>query len=102
MVSPEEWNRLGSSRTVVLGNRLCRFRATFLTLLEPLSTGRVEETVRGVKGANCETITEAINSKLGEVVASAPTEEMYEQEVKVDQTLYDSWDGSSSKSGSSW
>jgi hypothetical protein len=56
--------------------------------------GRVEETVRGIKGNNCEQVTEKINSALGEVVASRPTEEMYEQEVKVDQTLYESdWNG---------
>lgn len=49
--------------------------------------GRVEETVRGIRGNNCHQVTEAINEKLGEVVASAPTEEMYEQEVVLDQTL---------------
>ena len=63
--------------------------------------GRVEETVRGVKGSNCHEVTEKINEKLGEVVASSPTEEMYEQEVTVTETLYntdssDDWDGSSS------
>ena len=60
--------------------------------------GRVEETVRGIKGNNCAKVTETINSQLGEVVASRPTEEMYEQEVKVDQTLYETdWNG-----GSTW
>jgi len=64
--------------------------------------GRVEETVRGVKGNNCHKITEDINEQLGQVVASAPTEEMYEQVIVQDQTLYNSesssggWDGSSS------
>lgn len=63
--------------------------------------GRVEETVRGVKGNNCHKITEDINSALGEVVASAPTEEMYEEEIVIDEkiNLSDSsegWEGSSS------
>lgn len=63
--------------------------------------GRVEETVRGVKGNNCHKVTESINEKLGQVIASRPTEEMFEQEVKVTQTLYQTdasgdWDGSSS------
>jgi hypothetical protein len=49
--------------------------------------GRVEETVRGIKGNNCHHVTEAINEKLGEVVASVPTAELYEQEVVLDQTL---------------
>ena len=57
--------------------------------------GRVEELVRGVKGNNCHKVTEKINEQLGEVVASKPTEEMYEQELQVTQTLYntDSSDG---------
>ncbi|EEC48879.1 predicted protein [Phaeodactylum tricornutum CCAP 1055/1] len=65
------------------------------------SDGRVEETVRGVKGNNCHKVTETINEKLGKVVASAPTEEMFEQELIVNQKISlsessDSWDGSSS------
>ena len=63
--------------------------------------GRVEETVHGVKGGKCLGVTEKINEVLGEVVASQPTEEMYEQEIVTDQTLYQStsdseWEGSSS------
>lgn len=61
--------------------------------------GRVEETVRGIKGGNCHKVTEEINKHLGEVVASAPTEEMFEQEVVVNEQirLTDSdWNGSSS------
>jgi len=62
--------------------------------------GRVTEVVRGVKGENCEKITEAINNQLGNVVASQPTEEMYEQEVVIDQTIQEKadggWDGASS------
>ena len=66
--------------------------------------GRVEETVRGIKGNNCHKVTDQISSKLGEVVSTSPTEEMYEQEVVLDQTIKqkeggsgDSWEG-----GSSW
>ena len=57
--------------------------------------GRVEEVVRGIKGNNCHKVTEKINEMLGEVVESRPTEEMFEQEITTEQTLYDSWDGSS-------
>ena len=60
------------------------------------SDGRVEETVRGVKGNNCHKVTEGINEMLGKVVASEPTEEMYEQEVVVDQSLTQTVDGESS------
>jgi uncharacterized membrane protein len=65
--------------------------------------GRVEELVRGIKGNNCHKITEKINEQLGEVIASRPTEEMYEQEVQVSQTLYNT-DSSSNNSdwSSSW
>lgn len=61
--------------------------------------GRVEETVRGVKGANCHKVTEKINEKLGKIVASSPTEELFEEEVKVTQKIYQTesdWEGSSS------
>jgi Protein of unknown function (DUF2997) len=62
--------------------------------------GRVEEIVRGVKGNNCHKVTEQINEQLGKVIQTQPTEEMYEQEVEVKQTLYQSdvsgdWEGSS-------
>lgn len=61
--------------------------------------GRITEVVRGVKGKNCEQVTEAINKQLGNVVASQPTEEMFEEEVTVDLTLEQKdggWDGASS------
>ena len=61
--------------------------------------GRVEETVRGVKGNNCHKVTEKINKQLGKVVSSSPTEEMFQEEVKVTQKIYQSesdWEGSSS------
>lgn len=62
--------------------------------------GRVEETVRGIKGNNCHQVTEKINEALGEVVHTAPTEEMYETEIVQDQTITqtnsgDSWNGAS-------
>jgi hypothetical protein len=61
--------------------------------------GRVEETVRGIKGTNCHQVTEKINESLGTVIASSPTEELFEQEIAVDQTvtLSNDWD-----SGSTW
>ena len=61
--------------------------------------GRVEETVRGVKGNNCHKVTEKINEALGKVVATSPTEEMFQEEVKVTQKIYQAesdWEGSSS------
>lgn len=65
--------------------------------------GRIEETVRGIKGGNCHKVTEEINQNLGKVVDSKPTEEMYEQEIVIEQTVElkngDSsggWDGASS------
>ncbi|KAL3757879.1 hypothetical protein ACHAWU_002799 [Discostella pseudostelligera] len=64
--------------------------------------GRVTEIVRGVKGKNCQSVTEAINKQLGNVVASSPTEEMFEEEVMVKSTLEQrdgsggGWDGASS------
>lgn len=63
--------------------------------------GRVEETVRGIKGNNCHKVTDQISSKLGEVVATSPTEEMYEQEVTLDQTVKQT-EGDSFEGGSSW
>jgi hypothetical protein len=53
-----------------------------------------------VRGKNCQDITEAINKQLGNVVASQPTEEMFEEEVLVQTTLEQKvdggWDGASS------
>jgi hypothetical protein len=65
------------------------------------SDGRIEETVRGIKGNDCHKVTDTIHAQLGEVVSTSPTEEMYEQAVVMDQTVKqtegDSWEG-----GSSW
>lgn len=62
--------------------------------------GRIEETVRGIKGGDCHKVTEEINNNLGKVTASSPTEEMYEQEVTINQTVEvkndSGWEGSSS------
>lgn len=45
--------------------------------------GRIEERVEGVKGKDCLKITEDIHQQLGNVISSAPTEEMYEEPVKI-------------------
>jgi len=60
--------------------------------------GRITEVVRGVKGGNCQDVTAAINKQLGNVVDSQPTEEMFEEEVLIEQTLEqkNGWDGASS------
>jgi hypothetical protein len=59
------------------------------TLLTVTLLGRVEEKVLGVKGSDCTKITEAINAQLGKVVSTTPTEEMFEQSLRQDETLYD-------------
>eukprot|EP00978_Attheya_sp_CCMP212_P000569 scaffold1111_cov65-Attheya_sp.AAC.4 len=63
--------------------------------------GRVEEIVRGIKGASCHTVTDQINEALGEVVSTRPTEEMYEQEITLDNTI-EITEGSSSSDGNTW
>ncbi|KAI2513997.1 DUF2997-containing protein [Fragilaria crotonensis] len=60
--------------------------------------GRVEEVVRGVKGVNCNKVTEEINAVLGKVVASEPTEELFQQDLTLDNVIQVSdgnWEGSS-------
>mmetsp|Transcript_2218 Transcript_2218/g.2996 ORF Transcript_2218/g.2996 Transcript_2218/m.2996 type:complete len:127 (+) Transcript_2218:103-483(+) len=63
--------------------------------------GRIEESVRGIKGGECHKVTEEINQSLGKVVASRPTEEMYEQEIVIEQTL-EVQNGADSSSSSGW
>mmetsp|Transcript_10555 Transcript_10555/g.33744 ORF Transcript_10555/g.33744 Transcript_10555/m.33744 type:complete len:119 (+) Transcript_10555:58-414(+) len=43
--------------------------------------GRVEETVLGVKGMDCQKVTEELNAKLGTVISTTPTEEMFQEKV---------------------
>mmetsp|Transcript_13953 Transcript_13953/g.23193 ORF Transcript_13953/g.23193 Transcript_13953/m.23193 type:complete len:114 (+) Transcript_13953:147-488(+) len=61
--------------------------------------GRVEEVVRGVKGMNCNKVTDEINAVLGKVVDTAPTEEMFQQDLTIDTEITISegsdWEGSS-------
>ena len=64
--------------------------------------GRVTETVRGVKGKRCQDVTKEINKQLGNVVETSPTEEMFEEEVKVEQTLQQKEGGGGWDSSSSW
>lgn len=64
--------------------------------------GRVTEIVRGVRSKNCQDITEAINKQLGNVVASQPTEEMFEEEVFIQTTLEQKVDGGWEGGTSSW
>ena len=65
--------------------------------------GRVEEIVRGIKGDNCHKVTETIHESLGQVVSSQPTEELYEQELVVDQTITETiTENSSNGESSSW
>jgi hypothetical protein len=64
--------------------------------------GRVEETVRGIKGGDCHKVTEKINESLGKVISSEPTEEMWEQEVVLEQTLTQTVGDNSSGDTPSW
>jgi len=62
--------------------------------------GRVEEKVVGVKGQACLEITREINEKLGNVISTQPTEEMFEEEIKIEQTqTLTNTDGSGSVDG---
>ena len=60
--------------------------------------GRVEERVRGVKGIECQSLTEEFNKQLGEVYESKPTQEMFEQKIEIsveaEATVSESWSGS--------
>lgn len=64
--------------------------------------GRIEEKVIGIKGGECHKVTEEINQSLGKVVASRPTEEMYEQEIVIEQTVQVKNNQDSSAGGSGW
>jgi hypothetical protein len=68
------------------------------------SDGRVTKIVWEVRGKNCQDITKAINKQLGNVVASQPTEEMFEEEVFIQKTLEQKVDGGWEGGGgtSSW
>ena len=66
------------------------------------SDGRVEETVKGVVGPNCQSVTNDINEMLGEVTATRPTEEMYQEEITIDQTIEQKVDGSTDGTTSTW
>lgn len=61
--------------------------------------GRVEEKVIGVKGSDCEKITEAVHEALGKVVSSEPTEEMFEEKVIQKEVINikeeNGWEGTS-------
>ena len=39
--------------------------------------GRVEEQVKGLKGASCQNLTAELEARLGAVISSAPTEDHY-------------------------
>ena len=49
--------------------------------------GRVEEKVVGVKGQQCLEVTRELNQKLGNVISTQPTEEMYEEEIQIEETV---------------
>lgn len=64
--------------------------------------GRIEEKVIGIKGGECHKVTEEINQSLGKVVASRPTEEMYEQEIVIEQTVQVKNNQDSTGGGGGW
>lgn len=92
----DPWNHAAASDGKIDGGSLERIE------FKIYPDGRVEETVYGVKGNNCHKVTEKINELLGQVVATSPTPELYEQELVMDETLYNrentgnSWEGNSS------
>lgn len=53
-----------------------------------------------MKGGNCKKLTESVNEHIGSVVYTENTEEMFEQELVVDNTISvknnGEWDGASS------
>mmetsp|Transcript_20467 Transcript_20467/g.47212 ORF Transcript_20467/g.47212 Transcript_20467/m.47212 type:complete len:133 (-) Transcript_20467:345-743(-) len=59
--------------------------------------GRVEERVRGIKGNNCQSVTQEVEEALGEVYHMEATQEMFEQAVvvEVEQTQTQTWGQSS-------
>lgn len=50
--------------------------------------GRVEETVRGLKGDQCLALTEILEDKLGRVTQRQATAEQYEQTVQSEQQTW--------------
>eukprot|EP00548_Thalassiothrix_antarctica_P000418 CAMPEP_0194129392 /NCGR_PEP_ID=MMETSP0152-20130528/631_1 /TAXON_ID=1049557 /ORGANISM="Thalassiothrix antarctica, Strain L6-D1" /LENGTH=104 /DNA_ID=CAMNT_0038823571 /DNA_START=144 /DNA_END=458 /DNA_ORIENTATION=+ len=67
-----------------------------------LPDGSVEEMVKGVKGGECHKVTNAINAKLGEVIATQPTEEFYEQEIFINNEVTIKQSGSDFDGSSEW
>mmetsp|Transcript_6670 Transcript_6670/g.7747 ORF Transcript_6670/g.7747 Transcript_6670/m.7747 type:complete len:148 (+) Transcript_6670:134-577(+) len=64
--------------------------------------GRVEETVRGIKGGGCHKITDEINAQLGKVVDSKPTEEMFEEKIFLEETVSVTEQGGLKEGDSGW
>lgn len=71
--------------------------------------GRVTNLVKGIKGAKCHEETVMIEKALGVVTNTAPTEEMYENEITIQgkNTLTNGWEGDDGSGGggsqfSSW
>ena len=80
-----------------------RYSALYYNTKMPcFSMRRITEVVRGVKGANCQKITEEINKQLGTVVHTENTEEMFEQELVVEQTVNQEVDGGWGGTTPSW
>lgn len=46
-----------------------------------------EETVIGVKGTDCQKITEELNNAIGKVTDSKPTAEMFEEKITISETV---------------
>jgi len=65
--------------------------------------GRIEETVRGVRGNDCHKITARVNEELGKEAHTQPTEEMFQEKVQIAQKINlkngnaeTDWEGSTS------
>lgn len=67
--------------------------------------GRVEERVIGIKGEDCLKVTENINKALGQVISTQPTEEAFQQELVVDETIAETvseWESQGEGETPSW
>ena len=71
----------------LLSRQYNRTARSYLTFSFFFPDGRVEEKVVGVKGQQCLEVTRELNQKLGNVISTQPTEEMYEEEIQIEETV---------------
>lgn len=94
--SPQQTRARGSSSTQLFEGRLEQIE------FKIFPDGRVEEVVKGVKGEDCHSVTAEINKELGKVYETRPTEELYEEEIILENTNTVSNSISDDSSSSFW